>query len=116
MNKYLVNVYKNGEYIGTTIAKSLESVSSKWHKAYPGADIHFEWKVTKEGYRITYLKELTVGDYFVKVNRHDKCEKTVFVRDSYDRPSNKYGYYKFYDVNDYKLARGITLVTDEMTF
>lgn len=116
MNKYLVNVYKNDEYIGATIAKSLESVSSEWCKIYPDADIRTEWMLTNEGYRITYLKEVAVGDYFVKVNRRNKCEKTVFVRDSYDRPSNKYGYYKFYDVNDYKLARGITLVTDEMTF
>lgn len=116
MNKYLVDVFKFGEYKGTLGAKSLESAHSQWGRMYDSEGVEMRWRTTKEGWRITYLRELAVGDYFLKVNNKLKPGKTVYVRDDFDRSSNKYGYYKFHDVCDYKEARGNILVTDEMTF
>lgn len=53
----------------------------------------------------TSIKELKVGDYF-KLTPNGR----VYVRDTYNRSSKKYGYYDFDDVNRWHECKGSKMV------
>lgn len=77
--------------------------------------VNAQWITTNEGHRITTIKELKKGDYFCTI-RDGKLSKTVYVRDEYDKSSERYVALKFHDICSTRCFHSEQLVTDEMTF
>ena len=74
-----------------------------------------QWITTNEGHRITTIKELKKGDYFWII-KDNKVGKTPYVRDEYDKSTEKYYALKFHDMCSSRLFPADRLVTDEVTF
>ena len=74
--------------------------------------------LTPEGYRITCLSFLKKGTYFNLVAARGKkpTQSRVYVRGEYDRSEAKYECCYFEDINHWRLLKGHTLVTTDMTF
>ena len=74
--------------------------------------------LTPEGYRIYRLKDIPKGSYFCRCKAYGGLDtnKTVWVKDEYNRSARKYEVYKFEDVNYTALRNGTCYVTIDMTF
>lgn len=73
---------------------------------------------TPEGYRITTVLFIPVGEYFSLVTDHGKkpTRKTVYIRGKYDRSVKKFDCGYFNDISRNRYFRWDTLVTVDMTF
>lgn len=73
---------------------------------------------TPEGYRITTVRFIPIGEYFSLVTDHGKkpTRKTVYIRGEYDRSVKKFDCGYFDDISRNRYFRRDTLVTMDMTF
>lgn len=122
--KYMVGIKNRDtkELLAIELGTNINYAIRKYRNKLSGNDVfniplEGEWITTPEGYRITEIRYLKKGEYFVIVDsNHKKVSKTVYVKDNYNYSREKYECYKFSDICACRYFHASQLVTDEMTF
>lgn len=121
--KYLIRVtnLKVGD-VYTTLSSTEKFAISRYRKLTgDNSPVQVEFIKTLpdkngETYPVTYIRSLKQGTYFRTVDKNGKIGSTVYVKDSYDRSSEKYYAYKFHDVCSGRLFHRNQLVCIDFTF